>query len=317
MTCLDGYSFHAGDQGLVESLLRVANKGIVAGFSPTGLGVATGHDWLQRGFYDSIFEDGLWGLGEAALSARLNLFLTGTDSDLIQTFTVFGDPALQIHNPYGIPQVTPASAVDAGTAGSIVTYSIQVTNRGLVSDRFAASVSGNLWQVTAPATAPVQPNSTSTLYASVQIPPGAVIGAEHLANVHIYSLGDVNKFTTVELTTRVGDITISPSSSFIRTSPGLTVYHPYTITNAGPWQDSYSITILNKEWSTGASPVNFTLAPGAGRAVTVNVYIPPNSNISFDISQLRVQSSNYPGLWKEAGIITTIADLLYLPGLFR
>lgn len=103
LDCLDGYWIHPNlsignktGQGLVEELLRAENKGIAAAFSPTGLGISIGHDDLQRGFYDRMFQGTDWTMGEAALSAKLKLY---TDhpafEDLIYTYTIFGDPAMK------------------------------------------------------------------------------------------------------------------------------------------------------------------------------------------------------------------------------
>jgi hypothetical protein len=99
MTCLDGswyYPMSAYNPGLIEALLRQENAGIIAGFSPTGLGVATGHDALQRGFFDTIFREHNSLLGQAAANAKLELYATGQNFDLLHTFTLFGDPALSI-----------------------------------------------------------------------------------------------------------------------------------------------------------------------------------------------------------------------------
>jgi hypothetical protein len=101
MTCLDGYWIHPDIPGLIPELLLAEGKGGIAAFSATGLGVATGHDYLQRGFFSALFELGEWKLGPAAQNAKLNLFTQGISYDLIHTFTVFGDPALQIQSPYG------------------------------------------------------------------------------------------------------------------------------------------------------------------------------------------------------------------------
>ncbi len=97
MTCLDGYWIYPGQTSIIEELVRVPNKGAVASFSPTGLGVATGHDVLHRGFYNSLFVNDQWHLGLAADTAKLALFNAGYSYDLIHTFTVFGDPALVIN----------------------------------------------------------------------------------------------------------------------------------------------------------------------------------------------------------------------------
>ena len=100
MTCLDGYwiypSATGANNGLMETMLRAANGGSVASFSPTGLGVSTGHDQLERGLLNAVFQQGVSRLGKAALAGKLQLYAAGHDYDLIDTFTVFGDPALRL-----------------------------------------------------------------------------------------------------------------------------------------------------------------------------------------------------------------------------
>lgn len=98
-TCLDGYWCYPGLPCLEEELLISQDKGSVAGFSPTGLGLATGHDLLWRGFYRSIYQTGTRQLGPATIDAKLALWATGTFPDLIATYTVFGDPALRLPLP--------------------------------------------------------------------------------------------------------------------------------------------------------------------------------------------------------------------------
>jgi hypothetical protein len=99
MDCLDGYWFYPSQSSLIEELLRAENKGAVSTFSPTGLGVATGHDALQRGFYGAVFNQGIKELGPATYAAKLSLYASGSNYDLLHTFTIFGDPALEMHIP--------------------------------------------------------------------------------------------------------------------------------------------------------------------------------------------------------------------------
>lgn len=114
-TCLDGYWIHPNEiinsysgSSIIEDLIRSENYGAVGAFSPTGLGLSTGHDVLQRGFYESLYNDGAQYLGEMSLQAKLRLYQTQVYQDLLHTFTVFGDPALRlpqvgdIETPYRI-----------------------------------------------------------------------------------------------------------------------------------------------------------------------------------------------------------------------
>jgi hypothetical protein len=69
---------------------------IRASFSPTGLGVSTGHDLLERGLLTAVFKQGVSRLGLAALAGKAALYASGQNYDLIDTFTMFGDPALHL-----------------------------------------------------------------------------------------------------------------------------------------------------------------------------------------------------------------------------
>lgn len=103
LDCLDGYWFHPGDKlhpnvqpSLAELFLRTAGRGAVGTFSPVGLGVSTGHDVLARGFYTSLFRNGNWILGQATQAAKLAVYASGNNLELINTYLLFGDPALHI-----------------------------------------------------------------------------------------------------------------------------------------------------------------------------------------------------------------------------
>jgi hypothetical protein len=98
MTCLEGYFIYppADSQSLGESIVRASGKGAVASWSPTGLGVSTGHDHLDRGFFDAVFKYSHPTLGGATLDGKFRLWQTNQNLDLIDTYVLFGDPALWI-----------------------------------------------------------------------------------------------------------------------------------------------------------------------------------------------------------------------------
>jgi hypothetical protein len=103
MTCYDGY-YHrpqalAAYSAMAEVLTRAENKGAVASWSPTGLGVASGHDRLDQGFFQAVFYDGLTTLGQATNAGKLELWASGAGLDLLDTYLLFGDPAMEIALP--------------------------------------------------------------------------------------------------------------------------------------------------------------------------------------------------------------------------
>jgi len=101
MACFEGF-FHQPDlQPLAETYLLHPLGGAVASWSPTGFGVATGHDWLEQGLFLSVFQDGETILGKASDAGKQYLHdnaPAGKYDDLIDTFLLFGDPALQIQS---------------------------------------------------------------------------------------------------------------------------------------------------------------------------------------------------------------------------
>ncbi|MFV9506627.1 MAG: C25 family cysteine peptidase [Oscillochloridaceae bacterium umkhey_bin13] len=118
--CLDGYWLHPGtganpNESLIEILVR-QEGGFAAAFSPTGLGLATGHELLASGLFQALFAGGRQRLGPATIAAKLGLFATGRNLDLVDTYTIFGDPALLLAIPDELqPPPTPTTPTSEST----------------------------------------------------------------------------------------------------------------------------------------------------------------------------------------------------------
>lgn len=98
MTCMDGYFHYPGYPSLAETIVRLAGRGALASWSASGQGVAAGHDFLDRGFFDAVLQRGVRQLGPAAVLGKLNLWLNGggANLDLIGTYNLIGDPASRL-----------------------------------------------------------------------------------------------------------------------------------------------------------------------------------------------------------------------------
>lgn len=101
MTCYDGrYTYpnppaHYYDS-LAEVMTRANEKGAVAQWSSTGSGIARGHEYLNQGFYNAIFRDGLTTVGQATSMGKFFLWTSGANLDLMETYLLFGDPATNL-----------------------------------------------------------------------------------------------------------------------------------------------------------------------------------------------------------------------------
>ena len=110
MTCFTGSFQQPFWDTLDEALLRHPNGGAVAVWGATGLGVGTGHDALASGFLDALMLQNETRLGTAVLAGKLNLFINQpVNQDLLDTFTLLGDPATQYNTDFwaGIPTYLP------------------------------------------------------------------------------------------------------------------------------------------------------------------------------------------------------------------
>jgi uncharacterized repeat protein (TIGR01451 family) len=95
------------------------------------LGVAYGHDQLNRGFLDAVFMRGIRELGLATLVGKLRLYGAGYSLEQIQEYTLFGDPALRMHVRDADLQVSltlkgPREVVPQ----DVLTYTLSYTNAG-------------------------------------------------------------------------------------------------------------------------------------------------------------------------------------------
>lgn len=133
MTCLEGFFISPYPSGscIAESLVRAVDKGAVATWSPTGLGVVTGHDYLNKGFLDALLVQGSRDIGSATLEGKFWLYASGSSLELLDTYLLFGDPALRVNALDTDLQlqktVEPAGQVGPG---DLLTYTLAFTNAG-------------------------------------------------------------------------------------------------------------------------------------------------------------------------------------------
>jgi hypothetical protein len=99
MTCLVGYFHHPQAVSMGEELLFNPNGGVVASLVPTSESLASDQSDLASNIYVHLFGDAptvgeAIMLGKRDLSAERDLM-----QDLIETFTLLGDPALRLQRP--------------------------------------------------------------------------------------------------------------------------------------------------------------------------------------------------------------------------
>ncbi len=99
LSCYAGHYQQNELESLAEMQLLKPQHGAIGIWAASGLGIAHGHDYLDRGFVKAIINDGWRLVGPATIQGKLDLAAANISPDLLDTFTFFGDPALRLPLP--------------------------------------------------------------------------------------------------------------------------------------------------------------------------------------------------------------------------
>ncbi len=96
LDCLNGYFHFPFFDSLAEELLKADVKGAVAVFAPSGLSLNQPAHELHKALLRELLEGGHERLGDAVLAAQAKFLETGSFSELLAIYHLFGDPALPL-----------------------------------------------------------------------------------------------------------------------------------------------------------------------------------------------------------------------------
>lgn len=98
MTCLTGLYTHPQVESLSEALLWRENGGAVAVLAPTSLTLPSDQSFLSDALVEVLMDEKDHSLGQVHLKARRGIKLDSDGArDVMKTFILFGDPALELH----------------------------------------------------------------------------------------------------------------------------------------------------------------------------------------------------------------------------
>jgi sugar lactone lactonase YvrE len=139
---------------------------------------------------------GFFNIEDVAVDQKGWLYVSEDTSDLV----ILVKPAVR----YGLT-VTPATDARSGDPGATVTYTLQVTNTGNVSDTFDVRASGYRWTTTPHPTmvGPLVAGGSANVVVTVTIPTSAAGGATDATTVTVASRGGDTVTATSILTTTV------------------------------------------------------------------------------------------------------------------
>ena len=95
-TCWEGYFVTPDIESVSEVMMRLPDAGVIASFAPTGLDVATGHDYMTVQFYQALFKDENTTTELGPLVLRAKMGLTSSFQRMWYTYMLYGDPAMNL-----------------------------------------------------------------------------------------------------------------------------------------------------------------------------------------------------------------------------
>ena len=181
-------------------------------------------------------------------------------------------------NPPGVinsPILVPAAATQSGHPGTVVTYTLSVSNTDSVSHTFDVMIEHNNWPTNAATPiGPVAAQAAQPFTVTVAIPDDASAQNADAATITVRAQDNAVLKNTAMLTTTVAGVALTPGTAAQIGRIGSTVTYQLTLTNTDNLSDTYHLSLASNVWLTQVDPLSMTLAPQASQPLTVTVVIP-------------------------------------------
>ena len=176
----------------------------------------------------------------------------------------------------GLPAMSPATASQSGVPGATVTYTLQLTNIGDLTDTFVLNAANYAWPTDwEPISTTLSPNESVGAIVSVTIP---LTVTESATDTALLTLTGAKAAAQSVITTTAnvphGVPALSPATASQVGQPGSTVTYTLAMSNAGTITDTFALSVSGNAWPTSFAPVTTTLAPSQTAGLIVSVTIP-------------------------------------------
>ena len=226
----------------------------------------------------------------------------------------------KLQTTVNLPALTPATAAQAGYPGTVVTYTLNLSNTDSVSHTFDVLIDHNNWPTNAATSiGPVAAQAVQPFTVAVAIPGNAVAHSTDAAIITVRAQDSQVLSDTAILTTTatfVPGITLEPAQLVRTAEAGEWVTHTLNLTNTGNFTDTFAVDYSGHHWELQGS-LSVTLAAWTGTPLSVTVHVPLTATTGLsDTAHLTVTGT---GVFAFSDLITTASRLyaVYLPLILK
>lgn len=122
----------AANSAITEIAVRTPERGAVAAWGSSGVGLFWTHQYMNEGVFDAFFEDGIANVGAALLAGNLRLYAAAPSMGFeLDEFVLLGDPAVQLPLlPTNLTFSDAWATPDPVAETSPVTITLRLKNQG-------------------------------------------------------------------------------------------------------------------------------------------------------------------------------------------
>ena len=213
----------------------------------------------------------------------------------------------------------PVQATAYGESGTMVTYTLWVTNEGTLPDTFQLSLIGADWPTILSTTSlALAAGEAQTVTVAVSVPASAPGNTQEEFSVQARSLSDPRlpaAAAVADLTTIVQpvySVELGPPASAQSAMAGETVTYTLQVVNTSNMVDTITVARVGSGWPTAFSWTSKVIAAGGRRTLEVYVTLPAGAVAGHpDVAMIRATGS---GGYAEVTLTTSAMNhYLYLP----
>ncbi len=212
------------------------------------------------------------------------------------------------------PVLFPAAAAQSGQPGTVVTYTLSVSNTDSITHTFDVLVDHNNWPTNAATPiGPVAAQTAKPITITVTIPGSALAQATDTATIAVRAQDNQVLSATAILTTTamaLPTVELEPAAAAQSANPGAIVTYTLHVSHTDVAAHTFDVTLAHNSWpATVTTPIE--LLPGkATWPITITVTVPDNAiGQASDTTHLTVRAQDNQVLSATA-ILTTTAMAL-------